>query len=182
MWRIHRHIGMGGDQFVQALTDELTEREDGDRIREAEGGLYMKMIDEVQPMEGARELIEELRRRGHSVVLASSAKPEQLEHYLDLLSARELVDAWTSAGDVAATKPAPDLVHAALERVGGEAQRAVMIGDSPWDVKAAASAEVQTLAVMTGGFSQQELLDAGAVSVYESVAELCGRLELTSLR
>lgn len=177
VWQIHRHIGMGGDQLIEALTDEHTEREHGEDIRAAEKSLYMRMIDEVQPMEGARELIEDLRALGHTVVLASSAKPDEVDHYLDLLDARELADAWTSAEDVEATKPEPDLVHSALERAEADPHEAVMIGDTPWDVQAAARAEVQTLAVMTGGFSREELTEAGAAGVYESVAELRGRLE-----
>src|SRR5438477_7232590 len=90
VWRIHRHIGMGGDQLVEALTDERTERELGDRIREEEKRRYFELIDEVEPMDGARELIEQLARRGHRVVLASSAKEDEVEHYLDQLDAREL--------------------------------------------------------------------------------------------
>jgi HAD superfamily hydrolase (TIGR01509 family) len=182
IWQIHRHIGMGGDQLVEALTDADTEREHGEEIRAAEKSLYMRMIDEVQPMEGSRELIEELCALDHSVVLASSAKPDEVEHYLDLLDARDLADAWTSAEDVEATKPEPDLVHSALERVGADAGEAVMIGDTPWDVQAAAKAGVQTLAVMTGGFSREELIEAGAAEVYESVAELREKLSETPLR
>ena len=181
IWRIHRHIGMGGDQLVQAVTDEQTEREHGDAIRSAEGDRYMEMIDEVRSMEGSHELIEDLGRRGHSVLLASSAKPDEIEHYLDLLQARELADGWTSAEDVEATKPAPDLVEVALERAGAPARDAVMVGDSPWDVKAAARAGIQTLAVMTGGFCEEELLQAGAASVFESVAQLRLALDRTPL-
>ncbi len=118
VWRIHRHIGMGGDQLVRALTDERVEREQGDDIRTAEGVLYAEVMGEVPTMEGSRELIEELKRRGHTLVLASSAKAQEVEHYLDLLDARELADGWTTSADVQATKPAPDLVQAALERAG----------------------------------------------------------------
>lgn len=74
LWRIHRHIGMGGDQLVEALTDKRTDEEKGDAIRGDEKQLYMELIEEVEPMEGSRELIEELKRRGHTVILASSAK------------------------------------------------------------------------------------------------------------
>src|SRR5437764_7791787 len=116
IWRIHRHIGMGGDQLVKALTDERTEEEKGDDIRAAEKTLYFQLIDEVQPMEGSRELIEQLKTRGHTVVLASSAKEDEVEHYLDLLDARDLADAWTTSADVEETKPQPDLVNAALKR------------------------------------------------------------------
>jgi HAD superfamily hydrolase (TIGR01509 family) len=181
IWRIHRHIGMGGDQVVKALTDERTEREQGDEIRAAEGSLYGELIDEVEPMAGSRELIEELKRRGHAVVLASSAKEQEVEHYLDLLDARELADSWTTSADVEATKPEPDLVRAALERAGGDHGEATMVGDTPWDVKAAAGAGVGTLTVLTGGFAAQELRDAGAVDVFESVAVLCSKLDQTPL-
>jgi HAD superfamily hydrolase (TIGR01549 family) len=179
VWRIHRHIGMGGDQLVASLCGDEVEDGQGDDIRAAEKTLYVQLIDEVEPLAGARDLIVDLKDRGRRIVLASSAKPDEIEHYLDLLDARGLADAWTSAGDVEATKPAPDLVEAALESVGGGA--AVMVGDSTWDCKAAERAGVQTLAVLTGGFSEQELCDAGAVTVFESIEELRRRLSDTPL-
>jgi HAD superfamily hydrolase (TIGR01509 family) len=182
IWRIHRHIGMGGDQLVGALTDEATEREHGDDIRSSETKLYFQLIDEVQPMEGSRELIEQLKRRGHSVVLASSAKADEVDHYLDLLDARDLTDHWTTSADVESTKPEPDLVNAALERVGASPGDAVMVGDTPWDVEAAGRTGVPTLAVRTGGFAVSELEGAGAASVFESVIELCRKLDQTPLR
>jgi len=178
-WRIHRHIGMGGDKVVEALCGEEFEAEHGDDVRDAEGQLYMELIDEVETFEGARGLIEDLKAAGHRVILASSAKPEEVEHYLDLLDARELADAWTDSGDVEETKPAPDLVESALEK-GGEGD-AVMIGDTPWDVKAAARAGVPTVAVLTGGFSADELRDAGAVAVFENMEELRAGLASTPL-
>jgi HAD superfamily hydrolase (TIGR01549 family) len=180
LWRIHRHIGMGGDQMVKALTDEQIERDHGDEIRATEGERYNELIGEVETMAGSRELIEELKRRGHTVVLASSAKEPEVEHYLDLLDARELADSWTTSADVSATKPEPDLVEAALERAGGH--DGTMVGDTPWDVEAAQRAGIGTLAVLTGGFSAHELRDAGALEVFESVAELCSKLDQTPLR
>jgi HAD superfamily hydrolase (TIGR01509 family) len=182
VWRIHRHIGMGGDQLVEALTDERTEREQGDDIRAAEKTIYFELIDEVETMDGSRELIEELKERGHTVVLASSAKSSEIDHYLDLLDARELADGWTSSEDVEATKPEPDLVRAALDLAGESSDSAVMVGDTPWDIEAARNAQVPTLAVRTGGFGVDELRDAGAVDVFESVAELRSKLDQTPLR
>jgi HAD superfamily hydrolase (TIGR01549 family) len=179
IWRIHRHIGMGGDQLVASLCGDEVEEEMGEDIRAAEKALYMALIDEVEPLQGARDLIVDLKRLDRDVVLASSAKPDEIEHYLDLLDARGLADAWTSAGDVEQTKPAPDLVEAALERVGGGP--AVMVGDSTWDCRAAANAGVETIAVLTGGFSEQELLDAGAIAVFKSIDELRQRLTETPL-
>jgi HAD superfamily hydrolase (TIGR01549 family) len=170
VWRIHRAIGMGGDQLVVALCGEGVEEELGEDIRAAEKALYMAVIEEVAPLEGARALMEDLKRLDRPIVLASSAKPDEVEHYLDLLDARGLADAWTTAGDVEQTKPEPDLVRAALERAGGG--EAVMVGDSTWDCKAAGKAGVTTIAVLTGGFSEEELTEAGAVSVYRSIEEL----------
>jgi phosphoglycolate phosphatase-like HAD superfamily hydrolase len=105
-------------------------------------------------------------------VLASSAKQGEVEHYLELLDAAELVDAWTTSDDVERTKPEPDLVHAALDKVDGRPEDALLIGDTVWDVEAAHRAGVETLAVRTGGFSEQELTDAGARKVFTSVEEL----------
>ena len=172
LWRIHRHIGMGGDQLVGALAGDGFEREQGDAVRTAETVLYQELIGEVQPLEGARAVIEDLKSSGHTVVLASSAKPDELEHYLTLLDARTLVDAWTDSGDVEQTKPKPDLVLAALKKAGGKAKEAVMIGDSVWDCRAAKRAGVRSIGVRTGGFSEAELLDAGASKVFDSVETL----------
>ena len=182
IWRIHRHIGMGGDQVVTALCGEDVEGRLGDDIRDREGDEYGKLIGEVRTMEASRELIVSLKDRGHVVVLASSAKAGEVDAYLDLLDARDLADGWTTSADVESTKPAPDLVHAAMARVDGDPADAVMVGDTPWDVKAAAGADVPTLAVVTGGFSEAELRDAGAAAVFESVAELREQLDSTPLR
>jgi HAD superfamily hydrolase (TIGR01509 family) len=179
LWRIHRHIGMGGDQMVGALTDDQTEEDKGDAIRDSEKERYMELIGEVRPMEASRELIEELTRRGHSVILASSAKEDEVDHYLNLLDARDLADGWTTSGDVEETKPEPDLVEAALKLGGADPGDAVMLGDTPWDIHAAGKTEVPTIAVRTGGFGDDELREAGAVAVFESVAELLSKLDET---
>jgi HAD superfamily hydrolase (TIGR01549 family) len=179
VWRIHRHIGMGGDQLVAAVAGEDVEERAGDDIRAAEAALYLASIQSTSLLEGARELIEDLKAEGRQVVLASSAKAREVDHYLDLLDARELVDGWTTSADVEQTKPEPDLVHAALERLDGE--EAVMIGDTPWDVQAAERAGIPTIAVLTGGFSEQELRDAGAVAVFSSIVELRRELASTPL-
>ena len=179
IWRIHRHIGMGGDHLVEALCGESVDEEKGDDIRSAEKVLYLSLIEEVEPLAGARDLIAELKDRGHAVILASSAKPDEVEHYLDLLDARELADGWTSSGDVEATKPEPDLVEAAVERAGGG--EAVMVGDSTWDCEAASRAGLETVAVLTGGFSEQELRDAGASCTFSSIDELREAIDRTPL-
>jgi HAD superfamily hydrolase (TIGR01549 family) len=180
VWRCHRAIGMGGDQLVRFLAGDGFEREHGDTVRIREHALYAQLIGEVQPFEGARGLIEDLKSLGGKVVVASSAKSQDTQHYLDLLDARSLVDGWTDSGDVGATKPAPDLIEAALELAGGGP--AVMVGDSTWDCEAAKAAKVPTIAVRTGGFGVEELRDAGAKQVFESIGELRERLAETPFR
>ena len=180
VWRIHRHVGMGGDHLVAALTDDSVEERLGDEVRAAEKKLYAELIDEVAPIEGATRLVKDLKERGHRVVLASSAKEDEVDHYLDLLDVRDVVDGWTTSADVEATKPEPDLVAAAVEKAGGG--DAVMVGDSIWDCEAATRAGLQTIGVLTGGFARSELEERGAAAVFESVGELRTNLEDTPLR
>jgi HAD superfamily hydrolase (TIGR01509 family) len=166
---LHHLIGMGGDQIVTTVAGEEVERRDGDAIREAEKEAFRAMMDEVVPLPDARRLLETLAGRARAVVLSSSAKPDEAEHYIDLLDARDLIDGWTTAEDVEATKPAPDLIEAALEKAGGGP--AIMIGDSTWDCRAAARAGLSTVTVLTGGYCREELLDAGAVAVFDTLAD-----------
>jgi HAD superfamily hydrolase (TIGR01509 family) len=175
IWRIHRHVGMGGDQLIPALVGSELDAEKGETIRAARDVLYQELIDEVAPLPGAHELIVELKERGQRVVLASSSPEKEIEHYLELLDARALADGWTTDDDVESTKPRPDLVRAALGKA--ETDEALLVGDTPWDVESARNAGVATVTVITGGYCEQELRDAGAVAVYESVEQLRRHLD-----
>jgi len=175
MWRVHRHIGMGGDQIVTAIAGDEVEQRLGDTLREAEAEEFRPLRDECEPLAGARELVEELRRRGIAVVLASSSGGDDVEHFVRTIGIEGLVDGWTTKDDVERSKPHPDVVHAALERAGTD--DAVMVGDSRWDIEAAANAGLPTVCVITGGWSIQELRDAGAAAVFESLLELAAGLE-----
>ncbi|HEX4729787.1 MAG TPA: HAD family hydrolase [Solirubrobacterales bacterium] len=168
IWEIHRHIGMGGDQFVGALLGEEAEDADGDELRDAHSEAYSKLIGEVEAIEGASELIGDLDEAGATVILSSSASSDEVDHYVELLGAGERIAGATSSADAERTKPHPELVRTALDKYGSGGA-ALMIGDSTWDVKAAASAEVPTLALLTGGFSEAELREVGAVEVSHSV-------------
>jgi HAD superfamily hydrolase (TIGR01549 family) len=180
IWRIHRHIGMGGDQIVAAVAGDEVERRHGDELRAAEHEEFMRMRDECEPLEGARDLLDELHHRSAAVVLASSASQDDVEHFIGVLDAHDLIDAWTTSDDVEKTKPHPDVVHAALDKARAS-DRAVMIGDSKWDVEAAAKAGLETICVLTGGWSKQELSVSGASSVFESLVELRERLDETPI-
>lgn len=171
IWEIHRHIGMGGDQLIESLLGEEGESESGDELRDAHSAAYAKLIGEAEAMAGASELIAELDDAGAAVILASSAQQDELDHYVGLLGAGERIAGATTAADAERTKPDPELVETALEEYGTGGP-ALMVGDSTWDVKAAMAAEVPTLALLTGGFSEAELREAGAVEVKRSLAEL----------
>jgi HAD superfamily hydrolase (TIGR01509 family) len=173
--RIHRHIGMGGDKIVAAVAGASVERESGDAVREREAELFMEVIGEVSPLPGARQLLDALRARGCTIVLASSAKAHEVDHYLDLLRARDVVDDWTTSADVERTKPDPDLLAAALEKAG--TREALMIGDSVWDCYAAAAVNVPTIGLLSGGYAATELYDAGARSVYRDPEDLAEHLD-----
>jgi HAD superfamily hydrolase (TIGR01549 family) len=179
IWRLHRHVGMGGDKFVAAVAGDDVEERHGDELRDEWEQLFDELIDEVAPLEGARDLIVALKERGHPVVLASSAVQSHFDRFMELLDAGGLADGKTTKDDVESTKPDPDLVKAALEQAGTE--DAVMVGDTPWDVEAARRAGIDTICVVTGGFSEQELRDAGAAAVFDSLTTLLDRLDETPL-
>jgi HAD superfamily hydrolase (TIGR01509 family) len=173
--QLHRHIGMGGDQLVESVAGEEFEREHGDAVRTSEKLRYEELSPDVAPLERATELIAELRERGCDVVLATSGKEEETQRYRSMLDADDLK--YTSSADVEVTKPQPDLVHAALELVDGD-RPAVLVGDSTWDCEAAGRAGIPAVGLLTGGFSEQELAEAGAVRVYEFLADLLADLDV----
>jgi HAD superfamily hydrolase (TIGR01549 family) len=179
-WEIHRHLGMGGDKLVEAVAGRAVEANHGDHVREIWVEEFDSFLHEIRPLPGAVELLEKLHRRDVSVVLASSGKPKHIEYFLDVLEAYDRVDAWTTSDDVDATKPEPDLLSVALAKVGGG--DAVSVGDSPWDCEAAQRIGVDAVAVRTGGFSSDQLIAAGAKSVYDSPAELLQHLNELGLR
>ena len=172
-WRIHRAIGMGGDRLVAAVAGQRVEEAVGDQTRELHDREYEDLVPGVLPLPGADALLETLKERGFTVVLASSGTKTQTEQALELLERSDLADAWVCSADVEASKPAPDLLHAALERAeGGDA---VMIGDAVWDVEAARRAGLDAIGLRCGGFGEAELRDAGAISVFDSPQDLVER-------
>lgn len=175
LWRVHRAVGIGSDRIITELVGEDVEAERGDDVRASESEIFGSMKDEVAAIEGATEFVRELRDRGLVVVLASSGDAEDVEGFIDLLEIRDVVDDWTTGDDVDATKPDPDLVEAAVEKAGGGP--AIMVGDTDWDVAAAKRAGIETIAVLSGGFPEVVLRDAGAIAVYESVDELRRKLD-----
>jgi HAD superfamily hydrolase (TIGR01509 family) len=182
VWRIHRRIGMGGDQLVAALGGDEVEERIGDEARDRWVREADPLMAEVALLPGARELIVALKERGRRVVLASSGKPHHVERALNLLDARELADGWTTSEDVEATKPAPDLLQVALKKIGEPVDApSVVIGDSVYDVLAAKNAGMPAIVVRSGGFGDDELRGAGATAIYDTPADLTAALDETAL-
>ena len=175
LWQIHRHLGMGGDKLVTAVAGAAVEEAHGDAIRQRWKQEFDALIGEVTAVPGATELLNAVKGSGATLVLASSGKPDHVEHFVDLLGARDLADAWTNSEDVDATKPDPDLLAVALERVGSPA--AVTFGDSTWDAVAAGRLGLPAVEVRTGGFGTDELQEAGAVEVFDSLEDVLADLE-----
>ncbi len=175
VWRLHRHIGMGGDQYVAAVAGDDVEERCGDDLRDAHSDEFRPIRAECAPLEGASELLRELKRRGLTVVLASSSGEDDLEFFVGQLDASDCIDASTTRDDVERTKPHPDAIEAALEKAG--TRDAVMVGDSRWDIEAAANAGLETICVLTGGWSEQELRDHGAAAVFDSMPHLIEHLD-----
>jgi HAD superfamily hydrolase (TIGR01549 family) len=180
LWQLHRGIGMGGDNFVGHVAGEEVEKEYGSQLREAWTEEFDAMIGEVRPFAAARPLLQEIKARGFKLVLASSGQAKHVEAFLDLVDGRDLADAWTTSDDVESSKPSPDLVSAALAKVEGAS--GAMVGDSVWDVVAAGKLGVPTVGVLTGGFSKEELTDAGAVRVFDSLGAMLDELDTTPFR
>ncbi len=180
MWRLHRGIGMGGDQFVAHVAGDDVEAEHGDDLREAWTEEFDRLIGEVRPFDQARELLvgrEAARASGWSWparARRSTSRPSSTSS-----TGRSVAEAWTTSDDVENSKPAPDLVATALDRVDGAS--GVMVGDSPFDCEAAGRLSVPTLAVLTGGFSREELTDAGASTRVRVPRRAAGRLDDTPL-
>lgn len=179
VWRLHRAIGMGGDQLVAAVAGDDTETEHGDDLRSAWAEEFAPMLDEIRPFDGVQDLLADVAGRGLTVVLASSGAPRDVDAYLDLFDGRSLAAGWTTSEDVDRTKPHPDLLLAAVAKVGGRS--AVVVGDSVWDFEAARRAGMPGYGVRTGGFCSAELRESGALEVFDSVGDLRAALDRTLL-
>jgi membrane protein len=178
---IRAQIGKGGDQLIPALLPDAGEalrtrlaEEHGERFK----ALY---LDHVRAFEGAADLIRRVRASGRKVVLASSAKQAELDHYIDLLGVRDELDATASADDADASKPAPDIFAIALERAGVPPEEVLVVGDTPYDIEAAQRAGIAAIGLTSGPFSEAELKDAGAIAVYADVAALLADFDRSPL-
>ena len=170
---IHDQIGKGTDMLVPTLLPEAGEAAQ-EKLGDAHGKVFKsKFLAGVKPLDGAHDLLMRAHEAGQKVVLASSASKAELDHYLDLRDVRDLVTATTSGDDVANTKPAPDIFATALNKIAPlKADEVIVVGDTPYDIEAAAKCGIVAIGLRSGKFSDQALQDAGAVAFYDDVAAL----------
>ncbi len=173
---IHRAIGMGSDQLLDALLPPGRDRDGDDGIRAAHGALYATYWHRQRPLPGAADLLRACKKRGLTVVLASSADAREFAALRAALDADDAIDGATCSADVERSKPAPDLVQVALNKAQVPPDAAVFVGDTVWDVRACGKAGVPCIGLLSGGIGRAELLDAGTAEVYDGPAELLGAL------
>jgi phosphoglycolate phosphatase-like HAD superfamily hydrolase len=177
---VRRLIGMGGDKLMPAVSDLTDDSPLGQRIAERRGEIFLgKYLPDVQPFRDSDRFVAALKDRGFTVVAASSAKKQELRPLLERAGARWLLDDETSGDDAEESKPAPDIIQAALQRAKASPGQALMVGDTPYDVEAALRAGVRTIAFRSGGWQDADL--ARAVAIYDGPWDLLARLDESPL-
>lgn len=176
MARLHRLVGMGADQFIESLF-----RRSWPELAEAHSRHIAPFFDEMVAFDGAAALLRQLARKGVRPLLATSSRPEEVDRLRSILGADDVIEDVATLQDADASKPAPDLFVAALQKSGTDPAHALAVGDTAWDVAAAHRAGLACVAVQTGGWSRQELSEAAALEVYDGVGQLLREFDRTPL-
>jgi HAD superfamily hydrolase (TIGR01549 family) len=170
---VRRQIGKGGDQLMPVFLSKTDLEEFGEELEKWRGEHYKAVyMPKVIAFPRVRELFERIRQDGCKIAFASSAKGDELEHYIELTGAAPYLEGSTSADDVEKSKPHPDIFEAALSKVQVEASEAIVIGDTPYDAEAAGKARIRTIGVLCGGFPEEDLRAAGCVAIYKNPTDL----------
>lgn len=178
--RVRPLIGKGGDKLLPEVTGIAADSAEGRRISERRGEIFREReLPHLRATAGARDLVERLREEGFALAVASSARPEELEALLAVAGTPELVAGATDSGDVTASKPDPDIVHVVLGRLGTAPGETLLVGDTRWDIEAAAAAGVAAIALRSGGMPDADL--AGALAIYDDPADLVRRFDASPL-
>jgi HAD superfamily hydrolase (TIGR01509 family) len=178
--RVRPLIGMGGDKLLPALTGVSAESPEGKAMEKRRGEIFRtRFLPKLRPFPGARELVAALKERGLKLAVASSASKDDLAALLQVTGVAELFEEKTSSDDAERSKPDPDIVAAALKRLGCAPSEAVMIGDTPYDVEAAGRVGVACIALRCGGWDDRSL--AGAAAIYDGPAHLLGQVDASPI-
>jgi HAD superfamily hydrolase (TIGR01549 family) len=172
--KLRAQVGKGGDQYLPVFLNEIEMREIGKQVDEFRGKIFKKKyLAQVRAFPRVRELFERVRGEGKKIALASSGKADEVEHYQELIGIEGLVDCQTTVDDVEHSKPKADVFIAALRRLGHLApDQAIAIGDTPYDIEAAKKINLATIALLCGGFPEDDLRDEGAIAIFRDPADL----------
>ncbi len=177
---VRRRIGMGGDKLLPEVANIEADSPDGKRIGGRRGEIFREeFLPSLRPFPGAKDLLLHMRQKGLRLAVASSAKKDELKALLRVCGVEDVIEEEASSDDADHSKPDPDIVHAALARLGLPPEQAVMLGDTPYDVEAATRAGVAVVALRCGGWGDADL--AGAAAVYDDPADLLSRYESSPL-
>lgn len=173
-------IGQGGDKMLPRLTGCAKDSDIGQRIVAQRSALFeQQYLPSIRPFPGGRKLVEHMHNCGLRLVIASSSSEGHLRHLIEAVDIQDFIDSATSASDVGSSKPDPDVIQAALSRLELDAGEVMMIGDTPYDIEAAARVGVRTIALRCGGWDEKDL--TGAVAVYADPAELLAKFDSSPL-
>jgi phosphoglycolate phosphatase-like HAD superfamily hydrolase len=165
--QVRGQIGKGGDQLIPVFLSEVEQADHGDAMDEWRGKLFKsKYLPMVRPFSAVPELLRRVRDASLTVAVASSAKKAELDMYLEIAGVKDLVDVVTSSEDAERSKPAPDIFHVALKKLGIDGHEAVAVGDTPYDAQAAGEVGIPAIGMLCGGFAEADLRRGGCVAVY----------------
>jgi HAD superfamily hydrolase (TIGR01549 family) len=175
-------IGKGGDQLIPVFLSTAQQQDHGKALEEWRGQRFKsKYLPMVRPFSAVPELLRRVRDAGIKVAIASSAKKDELDTYLEIAGITELVDEITSSTDAAESKPAPDIFEVALKKLGVAGSDALAIGDTPYDAQAASKAGMQTIGLLCGGFTETRLRESGCIAVYPGPGALLACFDASAL-
>ena len=178
--KVRRLIGMGGDKLMPEAAGLEEDSPAGKKIGEARSEIFKtKYLYRLKPFPRVEELLARMKDEGLRLVVASSAKEDELKALLKIAGATQFIEEKTSSSDADNSKPDPDIVQAALDELGLERDEVIMIGDTPYDVEAAARAGIKTIALRSGGWDDEGL--RGAIAVYDAAADLLARYRSSPL-
>lgn len=178
--KVRRAIGMGSDKLLSNTIGVEKESEEGQKLSKSWEEIFTeKYLPHIKAFPGTKELVQHMKDSGYRLIVASSAKKDQLGTLLKIAGVDKIIEEKTSADDAKESKPAPDIVEIALGKMGGSPEEAVMVGDTPYDVEAASKAGVKTIAFRCGGWQDDDL--KGAIAIYDDPADLLAHFDKSPL-
>lgn len=170
---VRQQIGKGGDQFLPVFLSQAEIDRFGKEVEALRSRIFKEnYLDKVRPFPQVRDLFERLRADGKQLLLASSAKADEVAAYKRIANIGDLIDEETSTDDAEHSKPDPDIFQAALDKAGVQASQSLVVGDTPYDAEAAGKLGIKTIGLLCGGFPQAQLRDAGCIAIYQDPAAL----------